>query len=56
MHIGDILKNTNEDPCPSRGENNILVPYSDNNNQYSNIGSPYSHYSYQSPMHLLLSR
>ncbi|CAD8064498.1 unnamed protein product [Paramecium sonneborni] len=54
--IGDIYKYSYEEPSPSRLEQNYLVPYNDNNNQYSNLGSPYHYNSSNSPIHFLLSR
>lgn len=38
--MGDIFKYNYEEPSPSRLEHNYIVPYNDNNNYYSNIGSP----------------
>ncbi|CAD8076191.1 unnamed protein product [Paramecium sonneborni] len=55
--IGDISKYSYEEPSPSRLlEQNYLIPFNENNNQYSNLGSPYHQYSSNSPIHFLLSR
>ncbi|CAD8158555.1 unnamed protein product [Paramecium octaurelia] len=55
LQIGDILKNSYEEHSPGRSESNYIVPYNENN-QYNSIGSPYSHYQYNSPIHYLFSR
>ncbi|CAD8146107.1 unnamed protein product [Paramecium octaurelia] len=54
--MGDLFKYSCEEPSPSRLEHSYIVPYNENNTQYSNIGSPYHQYSCNSPIHLLLSR
>ncbi|CAK77279.1 unnamed protein product (macronuclear) [Paramecium tetraurelia] len=55
IQIGDILKNSYEEPSPGRSESNYIVPYNENN-QYNTMGSPYSHYQYNSPIHYLFAR
>ncbi|CAK68832.1 unnamed protein product (macronuclear) [Paramecium tetraurelia] len=54
--MGDLYKYSCEEPSPSRLEHSYIVPYNENNTQYSNVGSPYHQYSCNSPIHLLLSR
>ncbi|CAD8060403.1 unnamed protein product [Paramecium primaurelia] len=54
--MGDIYKNSFDEPSPSRLEHNYIVPYNEINNQYSNIGSPYHQYPCNSPINFLLSR
>ncbi|CAK81810.1 unnamed protein product (macronuclear) [Paramecium tetraurelia] len=55
--IGDMQKQYSlDEPSPSRLEHHYIVPYNENYNQYSNIGSPYHQFSCNSPINILLSR
>ncbi|CAD8166205.1 unnamed protein product [Paramecium octaurelia] len=55
--IGDMSKQYSfDEPSPSRLEHHYIVPYHENNSQYSNIGSPYHQFSCNSPINILLSR